>query len=538
MALVIEGSGKAGAWHAPLRRRHDRSSPHDAVIALLPEFAAALASRPSLETITRLTYDTLCPLGAAGCAVLSVDTDGHTRELATAGVSDAAVADLEPMVLEASSPILAALSKHQTLWLENRAKVARLFPSFAALAVPWQSYVAAPLVHEGTTTGAIAIPFATAHRFSPVERVTIRSVLALIAHAMARPAESGNGDPRWAPRLHPLLERIADGVIVVDVNSDRIVYVNPAMAALTGIPADQLLSMHRDALVENLQTRWHNRRRPTTDEIVRESTVGVVCCTITSARGERHDLELHHSEVDADGYRMTVLIDVTDRRSAARHAEVLEEAVWTERDRLARDLHDGVVQSVFATSLTLAAAALRAPVPLRLHIEEAIDGLDGVVQQLRTTVFGLTRPRSTTGGADDLIRTLAGKASRSLGFEPRVECTGDIDRLTDPELLGHLVLAAREALSNVARHAHATAVDVTLAVDGDIVSLVVADNGRGFDAHHRLGDGVGNLQQRAAECGGACTIASGPAGGATVTWSAPVGGAVSPAMPISPDTNG
>jgi len=521
MALDVVNAPHTEAERPARERRVHAVDGREAVLQALPRLAAALATRPALQVIADLTAETLRPLSAAGTAVVAVHDDGSVFDVAASGVSDAVLDRLGPMVLDGNSPILSALSKRQAIWLDSRTRVAELFPQFAALDVPWQAYAAAPLLIDGRMVGAVAIPFATHRRFTAVDRTCIRSVYALIAHSINEYRHAADLCDQPQPPLRPLLERIADGVVILDVRADRIVYANPAMAALTGLNRTVLTTMGRDDLVEHLHTRWHDPTRPQRSRTP-PAAQGVTSCTITAADGSERDLELHHSGIDDAGYRMTVLIDVTGRADPAQHSAQLRDAVWVERDRLARDLHDGVVQSVFATSLTLAAAALRAPESVRGHIEDAIDGLDGVVQQLRSTVFGLARPNSIGADAADLLRTIAEKAARGLGFHPTVECVGDVDRVSDPELLGHLVLAAREALSNVARHAKASAVNVTLDVCDRSVDLIVADNGIGVPSGHPSGDGIDNLRRRAEECGGSCTIASRPGAGTTVRWSVPL----------------
>lgn len=521
MALDVVRALQAETQRAEPRRRRSTTDAREAVLDALPRLAAALATRPSLQVIADLTADTLRPLDAAGAAVMAVHDDGGVIDIATAGVSDAVLDKLGPMVVDGNSPILSALTRQQAIWLDSRPRVAELFPPFAALDVPWQAYAAAPLMIDGRMVGAVAIPFATHRRFTAIDRTCIRSVYALVANAINEFRHAAELCDQPQPALRPLLERIADGVVILDVRADRIVYVNPAMTTLTGLTRSELTAMGRDDVVEHLNLRWHDVARPHRSRTPAVEA-GVACCTVTAADGTERELELHHSDIDVSGYRMTVLIDVTDRTGAAARGDALREAVWEERDRLARDLHDGVVQSVFATSLTLAAAALRAPASVRGDIEDAIDGLDGVVQQLRSTVFGLTRPRSSGGDAADLLRTIAAKSARSLGFQPAVDVVGDVELVTDPELLGHLVLAAREALSNVARHARASAVSLTLDVCAASVDLVVSDNGVGFAAGRPTGDGIDNLRRRAEECGGTCTITSRPGAGTSVRWSVPL----------------
>jgi signal transduction histidine kinase len=222
--------------------------------------------------------------------------------------------------------------------------------------------------------------------------------------------------------------------------------------------------------------------------------------------------------------------------NARLHARVQELALLEDRERIARDLHDTVIQRLFATGLSLQGAARLASADpdLLSRIESAVDDLDVTVKHIRTAIFGLESARQTAvGGAGSSLRAqvlaLAGEAAGSLGFEPRVLFDGPVDTEVGPELGVELVAVLREALSNAARHAGASAVEIEVAVDANEVRLVVRDDGRGFDvdAPRPAALGLRNMRVRAERLGGDLDVRSGGggsgggSGGTTLAWRAP-----------------
>lgn len=192
-----------------------------------------------------------------------------------------------------------------------------------------------------------------------------------------------------------------------------------------------------------------------------------------------------------------------------------------ERERVARDLHDGVVQEVFATAMALAALRPLVTPPLQRRLDELIDRQDAIVQRLRCTVFGLRPPRVDGDGARESLEHVCADAERSLGFMPALQIEGPVEELDGDPVLGHLLLAFREVLSNVARHAHADSVRVDVRISATDVELRVVDDGVGMEpATTRAGDGLANLDRRARGLGGWCGVASTPGQGTTVTWRA------------------
>ena len=218
--------------------------------------------------------------------------------------------------------------------------------------------------------------------------------------------------------------------------------------------------------------------------------------------------------------------------NARLHARVQELALLEDRERIARDLHDTVIQRLFATGLSLQGAArLAASNPdVTARLEAAVDDLDLTVKHIRTAIFGLESARRSAaagagGGLRAQVLALAGEAAGSLGFEPRVVFDGPVDSEVSSDAGSELVAVLREALSNVARHAAASSVGVEVVVDGsdEVVRLVVRDDGRGFDVSSSRDGGLGlrNMRVRAERLGGALDVRSAPGDGTTLEWRAP-----------------
>jgi len=195
-------------------------------------------------------------------------------------------------------------------------------------------------------------------------------------------------------------------------------------------------------------------------------------------------------------------------------------AVFEDRDRIGRDLHDLVIQRLFAVGLTLEnTSRLAGEGRVADRISAAVDQLDVTIKDIRRTIFELGNPRRAADLRDEINETVAAVVP-SLGFKPQVRTMGAVHSGVSDEVRAHLLAVLHEALSNVARHALATSVTVVLEVSGDQVVLTVADDGRGLRGAH-TGNGLRNMHERAEKLGGTCEL--GPAGdtGTRVVWQVP-----------------
>lgn len=213
--------------------------------------------------------------------------------------------------------------------------------------------------------------------------------------------------------------------------------------------------------------------------------------------------------------------------NARLHGRVRDLALIEDRERIARDLHDTVIQRLFAVGLSLQGAARLATTDAEAateRIETAVDDLDLTVKHIRTAIFGL---EATLAGASEGVRAqllgLVRDSHRSLGFEPRVLFDGPIDTQVGPGLQEDLVATLREALSNVARHAAASHVDVSVVVTDGELCLTVTDDGVGVPPDTSgEGHGLRNMLTRATASGGSAELRSGERGGAVLEWRVPV----------------
>ena len=194
-----------------------------------------------------------------------------------------------------------------------------------------------------------------------------------------------------------------------------------------------------------------------------------------------------------------------------------------DRERIARDLHDHVIQELFATGM-----ALQSTVPfaeseqLRERISAAIDGLDETIREIRNTIYGLSASQSTDHQLRNKLLELVASAEDQLGFAPSVRFEGPIDAGVPSDVAVHVVAVVREALSNAARHAHADQVQVQVALDDGSVRVSVSDDGVGI-GHPERSSGLTNLDERARLLGGRFVVSQAAGGGTRLDWSAPVG---------------
>jgi two-component system, NarL family, sensor histidine kinase DevS len=197
-------------------------------------------------------------------------------------------------------------------------------------------------------------------------------------------------------------------------------------------------------------------------------------------------------------------------------------AVFADRDRIARDLHDLVIQRLFAIGLGLQNTIRISDRPeTGERLGAAIDEIDATIKDIRRSIFSLAAPSGTASVRRDLDDLLSGAAS-TLGFRPVLRTAGPIDTGIPAPVQAHIVAVVTEAVSNAARHGHPRELIVSLTVGDGSVRLEVADDGDGFDQALRERDsGIGNMRYRAETLGGTCEVTSSPGHGTTVRWTVP-----------------
>ncbi|HXW45042.1 MAG TPA: GAF domain-containing protein [Streptosporangiaceae bacterium] len=202
-------------------------------------------------------------------------------------------------------------------------------------------------------------------------------------------------------------------------------------------------------------------------------------------------------------------------------------AVFEDRDRIARDLHDLVIQRLYATGMSLQGSLSLISAPdAAQRISSAVDALDETIREIRSSIFALqARPETKPPALRVRILQVADEMTPLLGFPPALQLAGRLDDEVHAELGDQLLSVLREALSNAARHAGASQVDVQITV-GDTLSLTVRDNGSGIKGTSRR-SGLSNLEQRAVKLGGELLLRPAEGGGTELNWRVPLASAQS-----------
>ncbi|MBD3783993.1 MAG: PAS domain S-box protein [Micrococcales bacterium] len=342
-----------------------------------------------------------------------------------------------------------------------------------------------------------------------------RMTIATVRDVTTRRAEE---DQR--ARLALILDLVPDSVVVVHHATGRIEAVNRAATTLLGYPTEELRGMSTTELTPP-------------DDVDR----GPVLCTdghdlhpqrLLTRAGEVVDCEVHASRLPgAEGeVLVNVVRDVRSRLALERRLRESEQAqqrlaLLEERQRIARELHDTVIQDVIGVGMELSAEVDRATDHERQQRDlDRITRLEEVTRNLRRAIFEL-RGSARRGSAVREVTDLVAEASRVLGHVPSVTFAGALDGLP-PELVDDVLAALREALSNTARHAGAARTEVSLTVTEDGVTLVVDDDGVGPAGVEHPGDGLGNLEERARRHGGTVEVGPSPQDGTRVRWACPL----------------
>jgi signal transduction histidine kinase len=209
--------------------------------------------------------------------------------------------------------------------------------------------------------------------------------------------------------------------------------------------------------------------------------------------------------------------------NARLHARVAEFATVEDRERIARDLHDTVIQRLFAIGLGLQSTLrLVSDEDVRTRLLAAVDDLDTTVRDVRAAIFGLHSSRLPGRSVRQEVIDLCTESARGLGLDPTVRFDGPIDAGVDDALADELFAVLREALTNVAKHAKAKRVEVSLEVRDSTLRAIVKDDGIGPTDRPSVGNGLGNLRSRAMRLDGDFTILPGDSAGTTVTWTVPL----------------
>jgi two-component system sensor histidine kinase DevS len=314
-------------------------------------------------------------------------------------------------------------------------------------------------------------------------------------------------------------------VAIISTDPDRVVDSwNPAAERLLGYPAHEVTGRRFETLApdearaELLETYAEVAGGGHVDlfDTVMERHDGSrveVGATLSSIRDSRGELV---------GYSV-MLRDLTERHRTQAHlaAAQADREVLADRERIARDLHDFVIQRIFTAGIGLEGIATAVNQPeLARRLQTITDELDAAVREIRSSIFTLRRRPGAMGSLRGELLDIALQTTDILGFTPRVTFEGPVDAVVPDRVAEQMLGVLREGLSNVARHAHATSADIAVSADAERVTLSIIDNGRGMAGVTRR-SGLLNLSHRAASIGGDLVVGSRPGGGTRLDWSVP-----------------
>ncbi len=319
------------------------------------------------------------------------------------------------------------------------------------------------------------------------------------------------------------LDAIGDGVFIFDADTLRFTHVNQGAVEQVGYQRDELLGMTMLHIAPEFD---EERVRALLAPLERGELSSTTFSTVHRHRdGTDVPVEITlEARRDDDGRPRTyikIVRDISDRLEADKRLRQAEQdlRVVEDRERIARDLHDRTIQRLFAAGLTLQGAQSRCDQEdIAGRVGSVIDDLDDTIRELRSVIFGLHAHAEDSGLRSEILRVVSDERL-ALGFEPQVRFDGPIDAVSGsiaPELLATL----REALSNVARHARASSVQVVVECDENVV-LRVLDDGDGVPENAVSGNGTRNLGARALMLGGRCRLAARPEGGTMLEWLVP-----------------
>lgn len=310
---------------------------------------------------------------------------------------------------------------------------------------------------------------------------------------------------------------------VVDQESGRSDLLD-ARLPVAGTIFRDVLRNRRHVAVDDLDkvAPWPHPVMPGATLLVPLATAGHVqgVLVITYRHGEPIDLE--SAERRAGAPLVTTFAGqaalALERVRAQEDARLL--AVMEDRERIARDLHDVVVQRLFAVGMRLQSAIPLAARPeLANRLTGSVDDIDTTIRDIRGVIFELRGAPEESLRAT--VRATVGDAAASLGFPPRLSMEGPLDSVVPEGVAMDLVTVLRELLSNIGRHAQASEVDVQIEAGGTAVTLTVSDNGAGMGDAKPSG-GLLNLTERAALHGGTFDVSPNAPQGTTATWRVPL----------------
>ena len=245
---------------------------------------------------------------------------------------------------------------------------------------------------------------------------------------------------------------------------------------------------------------------------------GTVLGVIAVARNEgQQPFDVSYLELVSDfAGHAAIALTVASAREHAR-----ELAILADRERIAHDLHDQVIQRLFAVGMDLQGTIARANSrEITDRLNRTVDDLQATIEDIRTAIFKLQSPTERAGGFRRRIQNVIADLTQNRDIVTTLRMSGPMTAI-DAELAQHAEAVLTEAVSNVLRHSGATHLTIEITV-ADELCVDVRDDGRGIPADNQRQSGLANMRRRAEQVGGTCRLTSPPEGGTVVHWTAPL----------------
>jgi PAS domain S-box-containing protein len=322
--------------------------------------------------------------------------------------------------------------------------------------------------------------------------------------------------------VEDILDAAPDGTVIVSPDG-TIVYANRRIGAMFGIDEREVIGQSVEVLVPAAVRERHVEHRTRYDHNPHGRPMGAGLELFAM----RHDGTTFPVEISLaplagpSGQHVIASVrDVTDRTAAEAEIQAINMSLVRaeERARIAQDLHDSVIQRIFAAGLSLQSGVHLSQELMRDRVLHVVDDLDATIRELRESIFELNSKRRGTDLATEILSVI-NETTASVQNEPEVHLAG-IDHPVGERVLRELLPTLREALTNAVRHAKANTITVDLRI-ADTVRLRVADDGVGIAQAQTPGRGLVNLRARAMRLGGSCLVQSVTGRGTELVWEVP-----------------
>jgi signal transduction histidine kinase len=523
----------------------------------------AITSDLGLEVVLRQIVESACELAGARYGALGViAADGSLEQFIHVGMPDDVVAEIGH--LPEGKGLLGALIndphpiRHQHIADDPRSS------GFPRNHPPMASFLGVPIRVRGEVFGNLYLTESQTGQFTAEDEELVRSLAITAGTAItnARLYHESRLQQRWLTASAEigsqlLSESGEDPLRTIARRAAEITEADVVTVGLVGPGRDGILI---EVAVGDTANRLLARTFPLAGTLAGKAIDGRAPLLLRSA-GDAEGRESHTGEIMDVGPTMVLpligtsdvlgvltiarnssktaftSIDLSMAAAFANNASLALElaiartdqqrmATLEDRDRIARDLHDHVIQQLFAIGLSLESIALSPHQPEAEKLHDRVGDIDRTIRQIRTSIFELRGPLASpsAGVRADLLAIVA-ESAPALGFAARMSFSGPVDPAlgteANRELVDDVAACVREALANVARHARARRVDVEVDVRSGEVTVTVTDDGIGIGEQARS-SGLRNLRIRAERHGGSFTVRPAIGAGTQLLWKAPI----------------